>query len=413
MREESSSNHVLDWTVLPLGQVTGLIGRGSAPSYVEESNVLAIGQRCIRNGGLDTTAARRHDDRVPPKVVPEFGDVLLNSTGTGTIGRSCVFDATSGRFMVDGHVTVVRAKPRIADGRILNEVFRSADGQRFLESHCFTGSTNQVELSVAQLRQMPIQVPPLPEQRRIGDILDTVDDTIRATERVMSKQIQKLRGITDDAVHDAISAQRIVKVGELVDSSVRGLVQSGPFGSQLHASDYVAEGVPTFMPTDIRGNELRVGGAAKVSAATAASLARHLVEVGDLILPRRGDLSKCAVVDRASEGGLCGTGCLLLRVDRSIVQAEWLAAAYRHEFVQRQVAARAVGSTMVNLSGGLVRSLDVPLPQASSEGGSFLRAISSLQSAIAEERAALHKLRCLRVGLSRDLLSGRVRKETR
>ena len=121
-----------DWTTTSIDEAVSLLRRGTAPVYVERSPVRAIGQRCVRSSGFNTSAARPHLESVPGAVEPQAGDVLLNSTGTGTIGRSCVFPGNIGKFMVDGHVTVLRARPEVADGRIVNEFLRSPEGQRLL-----------------------------------------------------------------------------------------------------------------------------------------------------------------------------------------------------------------------------------------------------------------------------------------
>src|SRR3954452_11057055 len=105
------------WPRSTLADVCELIRRGTAPSYVEESNVFAIGQRCVTPSGFAPSFTRPHEARrMRGTLEPRHGDVLLNSTGTGTIGRSCVFDG-NGRFIVDGHVTVIRPKASFADGR--------------------------------------------------------------------------------------------------------------------------------------------------------------------------------------------------------------------------------------------------------------------------------------------------------
>ena len=98
------------WSAAKLSDHCELISRGTAPTYVERSSVMAIGQRCVTEAGFDASKARPHKPLAMRGVVqPAAGDVLLNSTGTGTIGRSCVF-RHDGDFIVDGHVTVLRPK---------------------------------------------------------------------------------------------------------------------------------------------------------------------------------------------------------------------------------------------------------------------------------------------------------------
>lgn len=135
------------WPLSSIADVSEFVARGTAPAYVESSNVLAIGQRCVTKAGFDSSYVRPHDRRRMHNVLePRPGDVFVNSTGTGTIGRSCVFDSP-GQFIVDGHVTVVRPRRRLVDGRWIDAIIRSPWGQAFLEGQCYSGSTNQVELS--------------------------------------------------------------------------------------------------------------------------------------------------------------------------------------------------------------------------------------------------------------------------
>ena len=286
-----------------------------------------------------------------------------------------------------------------SDLRFLREVLNQAGLQRL------NSATGVPGLNRQDAYPIQVRVPPLEEQRRIAEILDTIDETIQATERAIAKLLVEKEGLTNDAVSAALRDGDLVLVGEVIDSSSGGLVQTGPFGSQLHQSDYVDKGTATFMPTDIRGEEILVDSASKIPESKVQELRRHVLREGDVLVPRRGDLSKCAVVRNDSIGGLCGTGCLMIRV--TTIPPDWMATVYRHDVVQRQVAARAVGSTMMNLSGGLVRSLTIPLPSASSEMA--MKSLGLVKDRLANESGRLIKLKTLRSGLAADLLSGRVR----
>ncbi|WP_372339718.1 restriction endonuclease subunit S [Nocardiopsis sp. CC223A] len=129
----------------------------------------------------------------------EPGDVLLNSTGTGTIGRCCLFEE-EGVFLVDSHVTLVRVKKDLLDPRWLNLILMSRWGQNYLESRCFTGSTSQVELSRADLGRMPIPVPSIKEQRRIVEVIDAIG----SQERAIEMELDKLRTLKQGVVNDLL-----------------------------------------------------------------------------------------------------------------------------------------------------------------------------------------------------------------
>ena len=252
-----------------------------------------------------------------------------------------------------------------------------------------------------------VGVPPLEEQRRIAETLDTIDETIQATARVIAKVRATANGLITDAVASALWAGEFRSLGEIADGSPGSLIQTGPFGSQLHASEYVNEGISAFMPTDIKDGELDFEGAAKISVKKADELGRHRLRAGDVLFARRGDLLRCAVVAADQREGLCGTGCLLVRIPEAELAPDWLVTVYRHDAVQRQVSARAVGSTMLNLSAGLIRSLLIPFPTQDSQR--LMTAVQESSQRIEAERTDLVKLGALRAGLASDLLSGRVR----
>lgn len=92
-----------------------------------------------------------------------------------------------------------------------------------------------------------------------------------------------------------------------------GNIQTGPFGSQLHADDYVPSGIPSIMPKDIGDNHILTGNIARISAKDAKRLSKYLVKSGDIVYSRRGDVEKRSLIRSEQEGWLCGTGYLRVR----------------------------------------------------------------------------------------------------
>ena len=131
---------------IALSEYASLISRGTAPKYVDYSEIKVIGQRCIRSDGFDPTQAKFHD---PAALVGTLsavpGDVLVNSTGTGTLGRCSIF-YESDCWIVDGHVTVVRPNIAKSHPKFISSIINSPCFQRHIDRFCVAGSTNQIEL---------------------------------------------------------------------------------------------------------------------------------------------------------------------------------------------------------------------------------------------------------------------------
>lgn len=140
-----------------------------------------------------------------------------------------------------------------------------------------------------------------------------------------------------------------------------GAIQTGPFGSQLHQSDYASEGIPFVMPKDIVDGRVNEATVARVPEEKARQLSRHFLKAGDIVFPRRGDISKCALIRVEQEGFLCGSGCLKIQIPTEVYVPRFLYyyLGLRHtvEWLERN----AVGTTMLNLSEKIVGGLPLPI----------------------------------------------------
>lgn len=233
--------HHSNWPMVEIGTVCELVSRGTSPNYDEDGDVRAIGQRCVQVNGFTPAFLRRHKPLGSREVAPQNGDVLLNSTGTGTIGRSCIFSG-DGHFMVDSHVTILRPGNEL-DSRWLNLLLRSFSGQQYLESYCFVGSTGQVELSRTEVIATRIPLPPLVEQRRIAEILDEVDAQIDYLHRAEQKKRSTNEGISSNLLAGD-EHWKAVPLGEL------GRVVTGRT-PVVDVTDGTSAHIPFVTPTEI------------------------------------------------------------------------------------------------------------------------------------------------------------------
>lgn len=148
-----------------------------------------------------------------------------------------------------------------------------------------------------------------------------------------------------------------VDLGDVAD------IQTGPFGSQLHSSDYIADGIPSIMPTNI-GTRLNINKReiACIKESDAKRLDRYLVQAGDVVYSRRGDVEKCAYITKNEVGWLCGTGCLRIRFVSDKVFPKFCAYYLSTDEMKGWILGSAVGTTMPNLNSSILRKLPLSLP---------------------------------------------------
>jgi type I restriction enzyme, S subunit len=150
-------------------------------------------------------------------------------------------------------------------------------------------------------------------------------------------------------------------LGELIKED-GGVIQTGPFGSQLHQRDYQPEGIPVIMPKDIADGRIAAESVARVSEETAHRLARHKLKARSIVLPRRGDITKRAFIRPEQQGWLCGTGCLKIEFVGNRIVPEFFYYFMDQAYVAKWLEQHAVGTTMLNLSAGIVAQLPVRYP---------------------------------------------------
>ena len=170
-----------------------------------------------------------------------------------------------------------------------------------------------------------------------------------------------------------------------------GDIQTGPFGSQLHASDYVAVGVPSIMPQNISHDRVDVGGIARIAPSDAERLSRYLVKPGDIVYSRRGDVERRALITERESGWLCGTGCLRVRFGVGIVDPTYASYFLSHPASREWVVRHAVGATMPNLNSSILGALPFVLPPTT-EQRAIAGVLGALDDKIEQNRLTVRAL---------------------
>ena len=136
---------------------------------------------------------------------------------------------------------------------------------------------------------------------------------------------------------------------------------TGPFGSMVHKSDYVIDGgVPMVNPANMIGGNISYNKLMFVSELRAKDLQRYRLEPSDILLARRGDLTKCVVIKEEQKDWLCGTGSFVLHT--ILLLPTYFELLYSSTYIQSILTSESIGATMDNLNQGLLSSIIIPIP---------------------------------------------------
>ena len=161
-----------------LESVCPIMNKGITPKYVESSSVLVINQACIHWDGQRLGNIKYHNEEIPVrKRILESGDVLLNATGNGTLGRCCVFICPSDNntYINDGHVIALSTDRAVILPEVLNTYLSLNDTQAEIYRQYVTGSTNQVDIVFSDIKKMKVPVPSMDEQILFVEVLTQAD----------------------------------------------------------------------------------------------------------------------------------------------------------------------------------------------------------------------------------------------
>ena len=436
------------WKRIRLGDVCTKIGSGATPRggsdvYLASGPYALIRSQNVYNDGFhhDGLAfiGEEHASRlVNVEVLAD--DVLLNITGD-SVARACQVDRRVLPARVNQHVAIIRPDPDTLDPRFLRYSLVSRVMQNKMLSWAGSGGTRNA-LTKGMIESFDVPAPEdANEQRAIAHILGTLDDKIELSRQMnetleaMAQALFKSWFVDFDPVRakaedrnpglpiplsDLFPARLVnSELGEIPEgwrasvlgeelTRCGGRIQTGPFGSQLHASDYVADGVPVVMPKDLSRRRVSTLSIARVNINDAERLSRHRLQQGDIVYSRRGDVEQHGLVHRRETGWLCGTGCLLVRPGPKWPSPLWVSFALDHPESRAWIVQHAIGATMPNLNTGILARVPLVVPP-DEVLRAFDRLVRPLADKVISADAQTANLVSLRDALLPKLISGEIR----
>lgn len=360
------------------------------------------------------------------------GDILIGKSSVKLegIGYPAWFKSFNELVIFSNFTVRIRSKS-IIDQSYLFYWLRSSFARKWIIAQAQQSALTNINQNI--INRFPVYFPKnINSQKKIASILGSIDLAIEKTEALIEKYQQIKVGLMHDLFTRGIGPDgklrpprelapelyqetpigwipkdwEPVRLKEILNKS-GGYLQTGPFGSQLHSHEYTDEGVPVVMPQDINDGKVDESQISRITEIRAQSLLKHRLKVDDIIIARRGELSRAAAISDIERGWICGTGCFLLRLGGTDLDARFYALTYSHPIIQRQVEGLAVGTTMPSLNNEIMGKLIFP-SFSKEEQTAIADKVELANKKITSLQKQLIKFNKEKSGLMHDLLTGKV-----
>jgi len=356
----------------------------------------------------------------------EVGDIAVNTMWAwmAALGVSNYRGLVSPSYSTYRQKKPERFNPTYIDLLLRSDVYKS---------HYMVNSTG---ITTSRLRLYPHSFlrlkyicPPRDEQDSIVTFLDRKTAEIDALIAKKQRQIELLdeqkailinravtRGLNPKAKLKPSGIEWLPSIPDRWNSvklrHLASLIQTGPFGSQLHSEEYVENGTPVINPSHMKGGRIAPDFRCAITDKKIASLTRHKLKRGDIIFARRGELGRCGIVTPEEEGWICGTGSLLMRPKPDQMNSEYLVLALSDRHVGEVLTLQSVGSTMDNLNTGMIADLAVPVPPPEDQAA-IVESVHNTESAFRSlqltVKSQIQSLKTLRSTLIAHAVTGRIK----
>ena len=281
------------------------------------------------------------------KIVPAGSIMVGTRVGVGKVAINTEVMSTSQDI-----ISLLNIDENVWDKEFLCKFLQSKSS--FLNSQARGATIKGIKIDV--LSELDLPVMSKEEQTHISEIVDNVKKLISIRQQQLEKldELVKARFVElfGDPVSNPHNFEKVF-LSDLAD------IKIGPFGSLLHKDDYIEGGHALVNPSHIIDGKIVIDSKLTISNEKYAELSAYHLQIGDVVMGRRGEMGRCAVV---SNGGLlCGTGSLLIR-SKSTVTADYIQKIISFPSFKKAIEDMAVGQTMPNLNVPIVSSFQIIKP---------------------------------------------------
>lgn len=408
------------WRRVPLEEISEFITKGTTPTTLgfgwTNSGILFLRSECVGEHGFTLEGAQfvsPETHAALERSVIRPGDLLI--TITGNVGRVCLLPNVVTEANINQHIARIRIKPDVqADQAFVCYQLSHSLYRRHFER--ITTGLAYPQISLKQVREAIVALPPLPEQRKIVALLSSVDDTIEKTQAVVEQLEVVKKGLLGELLmrgmsgrHKAFQRTKYGQIPSSWDVVSLGEISNGKgqYGANVPKAPFDPE-----LPRYVRITDIGFDGSLKpddVASISEEAARPYILEEGDLLFARSGATVGKSFRYRSLYGRCAFAGYLVrFKLRREIVEP-----AYLHYFAQSSFYWDWVGGTQralaqPNINASEYGSLLVPLPPRG-EQEEIVAVLDSVNRSIEANRAELAALRKVKAGLLEGLLSGKVR----
>ena len=349
-------------------------------------------------GQLDLSKKRRvpRDSRNIDRYLVEPGDVLFNATNSpDLVGKTAYLPGLEEPAVFSNHFLRLRPDPDRLDGRFLSH-WLNVQFQRGRFKGMCRQWVNQATVNRDALLAMQIPLPPLPEQRRIAEILDKAD-ALRAKRRAAFAQLDNLtQSIFLDMFRDPVTNPMGWEERHLPDlvSKRKHALKRGPFGGALKKEIFVPEGFKVYEQRNVIYDDFDIG-SYFIKTSDYERLAPFKVSSNNLLISCSGTIGRIAAVPLHAAPGVMNQALLKIDLDESIMLNSFFLFLWRSQSFEQQVLGMTHGTGMKNMkSMAELKGINFLVPPLNLQHR-FAAIVESIEQQRARQRAHLAELDAL------------------
>ena len=363
MTEQNNIQLPKSWKILSLSRIIEKIESGKRPKggvqNISEGIPSIGGEHLDSNGNFKFEKIKYVPVEFAQSMLKgriQENDILVVKDGATTgkvsfVGKNFPYKTS----VINEHVFLLRFRSEILPKYVFYKLWSRKGNQEILKD--FRGAA-QGGISTNFVNLVEIPLPPLPEQHRIvAKIEELFSELDKAVENLQTAR-QQLKTYRQSVLKHAF-LQPQFKYFQVTLKDISSKIQIGPFGSQLHKSDYISDGIPLINPMHIKDFEIFENYKYSISKEKQESLPNYILRENDIIMGRRGEMGRVALVRKREENWFCGTGSLYIRPNQNQNSAKYLMYYLGSQIVKHFLDKNAAGTTMTNLNKEIVMNIPV------------------------------------------------------